>query len=82
MIAFPELLIEPAKKAGIKVPDNVSKYDKQDFMHWHVFCTVQLGASMPNWTVHWENARVIANIPEEEINKVTYQDLLSKGLQA
>ena len=41
MIAFPELLIEPAKKAGIKVPDNVSKYDKQDFMHWHVFCTVQ-----------------------------------------
>jgi len=79
MIAFPAMLIEPAKKAGIKIPDNVDDYDKEKFAHFFVFCFAQLGQSMPYPSAHWDNAKIIASFSDEEIKLVTGKMLLEKG---
>ncbi len=81
MIAFPEMLIEAAEKAGIKVPESkdLENYDPKKFPHWRVFCTMQLGAAMPYWGCHWDNAKVIAEIPENKIKKVKWADIVGMG---
>lgn len=86
MIAFPGMLLGPAHEAGIKTPpDNVvdddNKFDPQEYPHWMVFCNLQLGSSMPTPTAHWENAKVIAAIPEDKIRTMTYQDIMELGFQ-
>jgi hypothetical protein len=80
MIAFPEMLIEAAEKAGMKVPPNPEDFDRTDFMHFFVFAAVQVGAPMPYPDAHWHNAELIAQIPDSEIELVTYQELLDRGL--
>jgi hypothetical protein len=79
MIAFHGMLVPAAKEAGIKVPIDVENYNAAEYMHWHVYCTAQLGESHPYAGCHWENAKVIANIPDDEIEKVTVMDLIEKG---
>jgi hypothetical protein len=74
------MLLAPAKAAGIKVPEDPDKYDKQEYMHFHVFEMIQLGAPMPFPDAHFQNAQLIAEFSEEEITKITYNDLLEKGL--
>ena len=81
MLAFPEMLISPAEKAGIKTPPNANKYDKNEYSHFHVFCTIQLGQPLPHPTAHWENAEVIAVIPMDKIQTVTWNELVDLGLQ-
>lgn len=80
MIAFPEMLVTPAKEAGILVPDDVSNYELAKYPHWHVYQLVQLGAPLPRPTSHWENARVIADITLDRITEVTFEDLVNAGL--
>jgi len=80
MIAFPDLLIEPAKAAGMKIPDDVDSFDSNDYPHFQVFCNIQLGQSMPYWTVHWDNAKAIAAIPEDKIRYQTVKDLVEAGV--
>ncbi len=80
MIAFPGMLIAPAQKAGMKVPSNPDNFKCEEFPHFQVFCNVQLGASMPSPDSHWENAKVIAEIPDNEIMIVHMSDLISRGL--
>ena len=82
MIAFPGMLVEPAKKAGIKVPEDPDNYEPMDFVKFYVLCKVQLGQPMPSPTSHWENAEVIAAISDEKIKTVTYQELLDFGWAA
>lgn len=79
MIAFPGMLVQPAKDAGMKVPDDPEDFDKDSYPHFYVYVLVQLGAPMPFPSAHYENAKVIASIPEEEIVKISYQELLEKG---
>lgn len=79
MLAFAEMLKRPAEKAGIAVPPDLENYDKSEFPHWHVYRSVQLGASMPHSTAAWDNAEVIAGIPADELKTMTYQQLLDKG---
>lgn len=81
MIAYPEMLVGPAEEAGIKVPSDVENYNVSQFPHWHMFCLIQLGAPMPHWTAHWENAKVISQIPETDLKKITFDDLESMGIQ-
>ena len=81
MLAYAEMLVSAAKAANITVPDDVEKYDPQKFPHWHVFCTIQLGAPMPHPTAHWENARVIGQIPEGSIRTTTFEQLKELGIQ-
>lgn len=80
MIAFSELLVGPAKEAGIKVPDDVEQYDRDAYPHWHLFCCIQLGARMPSPTAHWDNAKIIAQIPATEVPQVTWEQLVSLGI--
>jgi hypothetical protein len=79
MIAFPELLVAPAKTAGIKVPEDVDNYNKENFPHFYIFCTLQLGARMPTPNSHWLNAKIIAEIPEAKIKFVTLENLMEMG---
>ena len=81
MIVFPELLIGPAEEAGIKVPEDIENYDPEIFPYWKVFCNVQLGAPLPNSLAHWNNAKIIASIPQDKIKEITYPDLLEMGLE-
>lgn len=77
MIAFPGMLINPAKEAGMKVPENADNFDPKEFPHFKVFCNVQLGRRMPSPTSHWENAKIIASIPQEKIFTITIGELLT-----
>ena len=76
MIAFPDLLVRPAIDAGIKTPNDIDgDWSKDDYPHWHVFTSWQLGRAMPSPSSHWENAKTIAAIPEDRIRHVTFGDL-------
>lgn len=79
MLAFPSMLIDPARQAGIKVPENVEEYDRLEFPHFWVFCQTQLGRHMSSPNQHWENAKVIASISDDEIKLVTKEGLEAKG---
>lgn len=81
MIAFARMLVPAAEEAGIKVPEDPENFDESVYPYWNVFLTVQLGAPMPNWSAHWNNAKLIASLSDEEIRTITYQQLLDKGLE-
>lgn len=85
MIAYPSMLLRPAKEAGIKVPvgkdfDNqLETWDAEKYPHFTVFCNLQLGKRMATPNEHWENAKVVAAVPESEIKTITIRDLEDRG---
>jgi hypothetical protein len=85
MIAFPGILVQPALVAGIPVPQginvNTDDFDREEFPHFAVFCTVQLGAPLPYPQAHWDNAEVIAKIPANKIKTITSSELVKMGFQ-
>lgn len=81
MIAFPGMLVESAKSAGMKVPENADDFDPKDFPHFEVFCLAQLGSSMPYSAVVWDNAKVVAENPLEKIQTITFNELYALGFQ-
>lgn len=80
MIAFPGMLVAAAEQAGMKTPDNPDDFDREDYKHFQVFCNAQLCRPMSPGE-HWDNAKVIAEIPEEEITTVTLADLIDRGVR-
>lgn len=81
MIIYPSMLIDAAEKAGMRVPKNPDEgFDTKKFAHFNIFCTVQLCRPV-RWGEHWDNAKVVARIPNENLDKVTLQDLLNDGLE-
>lgn len=81
MIVFPGMLVASATKAGMKVPEDPDEFDPEQFPHFHAFCNVQLGYRMPNLSVHWGNAEIIASIPEDKIRTITLKELFDLGFQ-
>jgi len=81
MIAFPVMLVEPASQAGIDIPDDLESYDTEKYSRFHLFCCAQLGQPMPNWTCHFDNAKVIARIPEDKIKTIMFNELIEAGFQ-
>lgn len=79
MLAFPGMVLAPAEKAGIKTPEDPDEYNPNEFPHFYIFCKCQLGRRMPWPTAHWENAQVIASIPEDKIKEVTFEQVLLMG---
>jgi hypothetical protein len=80
MMAFPSMLVGAAEKAGIKIPSQPDgKWKSKDFPHFHIFCNVQLCRPI-RWGEHWENAEVIAAIPETELESIKLGDLIARGL--
>lgn len=82
MIAVPSLLAGPAQAAGIEVPPDTDNFDAEQFLRFHVFCNAQLGRRMPNWSCHWENAKVVAAVPEKQLKTITFAQLEELGFQA
>lgn len=81
MFVFPGMLVSAAEKAGIEVPENPEDFDKNKYIRFYIFCEAQLGRSMPYSGVHWDNAKIIAEIPEEKLKVVTMSDLLGLGFK-
>ncbi len=81
MLVFPGLIENAAREAGIAVPPDVDDFDPDEFPHFHFFCVVQLGRSMNSHNEHWENAKVVAKIPEEKIRTINLFQLQEMGFQ-
>lgn len=82
MMAFPGMLISACEKAGIKCPSDPDNgdWDRDEYPHFAVFCALQLGRRI-RLGEHWDNAKVIAKIPEDEIKTLTLVDFISRGLE-
>lgn len=80
MIAFPGMLLKPAENAGMKIPADADNFDPYEFPHFAVFCNIQLGRRMPTASSHWENAKVVASIPQEKIFTINTGELLALGI--
>jgi signal recognition particle subunit SEC65 len=78
MIMFPDMIAEAAEEAGIKLPHDLEEYNPEEFPHWHVYQNVQLCRAV-TWGNHWENAKIIAKIPKENLKKITENDLREMG---
>lgn len=81
MIAFSGMLVPAAEKVGMKVPENLDSYNKRDYPHFYVFSLMQLGAPMPYAGVHFDNAKVIADLSDEEIKTLTTNQIYDKGFK-
>lgn len=75
MIAHVEMLVDPAKEAGIKVPDDVELIREDpdyapspdDYPHFFAYINMQIGRPLPYASSHWDNANIIAEISGENI---------------
>lgn len=81
MIAFPDMLLAPAQEAGIKTPPSTENYDKNEYPHFYVYSAVQLGSPMPRPTSHWHNARVIAEVPDDKIKTLSFENLQALSVE-
>jgi hypothetical protein len=81
MIVFESLLMKPASDAGMKVPDDPDKgFSAHEFPHFQVFCTLQLARPMSSPSQHWENAKIIAAVPEDKIRTMKLDDFVALGV--
>lgn len=78
MIAFAGMLLEPARQAGMKVPEDADDFVYEAYPHFQVYLNIQLGSSLPYPSAHWDNAKVIAAIPEDKIRSITWDELKEK----
>jgi len=81
MLVFPHMLITPATAAGMSVPTDADNFDGNEYPHFAVFCTLQLGRRMKMDGEQWRNAKVIASIPKDRITQMTLEDFLAAGLE-
>lgn len=79
MLMFPCMISTAASEAGMKVPSDPADFDRDKFPHFAVFCAAQLGRAMTSPHEHWENAKIIADIPDKDIRRVTVYDLINRG---
>jgi hypothetical protein len=80
MFAFPEMFRSAAEAVKIKVPKDTDNYDPNECPHWAVFTRACFGQPMPYPGCHFDNAKVIAQIPEDKIKEVTFDQLIENGL--
>jgi hypothetical protein len=81
MFAFPGMIAPAAKKAGMKTPVDPDDFDGNEFPHFFVYCNLQLGRPMVFPGEHWENAKVVAAIPDDWIRSVTLEQMIERGFQ-
>lgn len=81
MFAFPSMLVNPAKEAGMKVPEDAENFDPHDFPHFQVYLIMQVGRPIPHTDSHWTNAKIIAAVPDDKIKELTVPELMALGLE-
>jgi hypothetical protein len=75
------MLVEAAEQAGMKVPADPDNYDAEEYPHFDLYCLLQLCRPI-RWGEHWENAKVLAGIPIDELKKLTLAQLIEeKGFE-
>jgi hypothetical protein len=82
MICFASALVPAAIKAGMKIPYQVDKFEsyKHTHPHFYIFCKLQLDRpAEPD--EHWENAKVVAAVSNDEITSVTLQQFIDRGFR-
>ena len=80
MLAYPSMIAEAARRAGMEVPPDPDDFDKAKYPHFHVFCEVQLcRATFPDEPHH--NARVIAALSRDEVTTLTLRQFIDRGLR-
>ena len=83
MILSEVLIVEAARKAGIKVPPDElldKEWDNKQYPHFAAYCNMQLNKPV-QWGEHWENAKVIASIPLDDLLTMTVDDIIDRGFQ-
>lgn len=79
MMVYPGMLVGAAEDAGMKVPPDTENYDPKEYPHFDLFCLLQLARPM-QWGEQFDNAKILAEIPIEELRKMTVKQLvLEKG---
>ncbi len=78
MIAFPGMLVGPAKEAGMKVPDDPEDFIAEDYVRFQIYLAFQLGAPLPYPSAHWDNAKIIADLTDEELQTVTVGEMMGR----
>ena len=81
MIAFAGMLCSAADKVGMKYPKDPDTYveNKNEYPHFFVFCMAQLARPI-RMGEQFDNAEIIAKIPDDKIMKVSLNDLLKLGI--
>ena len=74
-----EEMFRPHIKGVLSLPEDMENYNPDEYPHWQVFKTIHLGnvfdiSDLP------ANAEIINSFNEEEIKKVTIEQLVQKGL--
>lgn len=84
MLAFESLIAQAATDAGMKTPPGElldEEWSAEEYPHFRVFCNIQLGREMSRPNQHWDNAKVIAKIPDDRIKEMTLADLEAAGVE-
>lgn len=79
MLAFPSMLEHPAKAAEIPVPPNLDDFEPAEFPRFHIFCQLQLARPMLSPGEHWENAKVIGGLTDEQALTITLEEIRALG---
>lgn len=80
MIVFPGMLVDAAEQAGMKVPADPDNYKPEEYRHFDLYCLLQLCRPI-RWGEHWENAKILAAIPIDELEKMTLEQLIERGFE-
>ena len=67
------------KDSKLKMPEDFENYNPEEYPHFHVFMLVHLGQPIDIAALE-DNANIIADIPENAIKSVTFNDLMEKGV--
>lgn len=79
MFAFPGMFGPHIKDSNLKQPEDFESYDPEQYPHFHVFMLTHLCQPIDIQTLE-SNANIIAAIPDDEIKKVTFEQLIEKGI--
>lgn len=79
VFCFPEMFKVHIKDSNLKLPKDFEKYNREEYPHFYIF--IELHCARPiNINTLKDNANIIASISDEEIKKVTIEQLLKMGL--
>lgn len=81
MIAFPDMLVPAAQDADMAFPPDPASFDPDAFPHFHVFCCLQLGRPMSDFSQHWRNAKILAGLSAEQVRALTFEQAEDLGLE-
>ena len=79
MFMFPGMFYNHIKDSKLKMPEDFENYNPEEYPHFHVFMLTHLGQPIDIAALE-DNANIIAEIPEENIKGVSFNDLLEMGV--